>query len=518
LSNTPPIPPLEPQTPKRLPLRTLTVAGILVFWLATLAWLVFYEAYPGLLDRTTSGYRDVFSRGVLVMDQWMKISFQGKRIGYSHTSMDVDETPAHRQYLIDNLTVLSMNVMGSRQRISVKARSALDDAYRLQTFSFTLSASGYSVDVQGRRVHGDTYAVSIESAASTRRLNVTIPDDALLYSPMTEMMLKSLAPGKQVTLRVFNPLTLSPQNLVIRALRRETITNRGKPVEATVLSALVEGMETLSWIDPDGAILRQETLFGWTMESCDAKEALIRVAADSALDADMLTSLAVPVTGPAGRLAGARAATLRLTGAPSFHASLESQRQHVLCLTGTVTELRLQAETLPETNLPVRETDAGLSEWLAPSPFIQCTDPRMVEKARQITAAATNRMSAALALYQWVYENVAKTPTVSLPSALDVLLRPEGDCNEHTYLFVGLARAIGIPAKIRVGLTLHNGMFYYHAWPSIHAGRWVDMDPTLGQPAVGADHLSLLEGELSEQMKLMALLGRLKVDVIKVEE
>lgn len=498
--------------------RKYAVAAVLAFWLVTLAWLVFVEAYPGLFDQTTRGYRDILARGVMVMDQWMRISFQDKPIGYSHTSLDVTDSASQRQYLINNITLLNLNVMGSRQRISVRTQAALDESYTLQTFAFVLTSSGYTMEVRGQRTRGDTYAVVIESAASTRRLSVTIPRDTLLYSPMTEVMLKSLAPGKQMTLRVFNPLTLSTQSITVRALRREAIVNRGRTVEATVLSALVEGMETLSWIDSDGAVLRQETMFGWTMEACDAKDALVRRPAESGLTGDMLTSLAVPASGPVGRLASARAATLRLSGAPLSAEALASQRQTVINATGSVVELRVQADTLPDGKLPVAETNASVSAWLLPSPFVQCTDSRMIARARDITANTPDRIAAARALYEWVYANVEKTPLVSLPSALDVLLHPAGDCNEHTYLYVGLARAIGIPAKIRVGLTLHNNLFYYHAWPSVYAGRWVDLDPTLGQPAVRADHISLLEGELPEQMKLMGIVGRLRVDVVAVED
>ena len=41
------------------------------------------------------------------------------------------------------------------------------------------------------------------------------------------------------------------------------------------------------------------------------------------------------------------------------------------------------------------------------------------------------------------------------------------------------------------------------------------MDPTLGQPAVGAAYISLVEGEMAEQMRLMGVLGQLKVEVLK---
>ena len=500
------------------PARKLAIVGILLFWVATLVWLVFYEAFPGLLERSVGGYRAILSQGVMVMDQWMKITFKDKPIGYSHTSVGANDADDGRQYLVNNQTVLDLDVMGVQRRISLVSHSVVDVAYRLQTFSFLLSSTGYSIEVRGERKHGDVYAVTVRGAAASQRTEITIPADAVLYSPMTEMMLKSLAPGKQVTLRIFNPVTLSAQNIVIRALRRESIVNRARPVEATVLSALVDGMETFSWIGPDGAVLRQETAFGWTMEACDAKEALSAGSGRGRLDADMLTSLAVPVSGPSSRLPSARTATLRLSGAPLERDYLESQRQAVLSITGMVAEIRVQADTLPAHAPPTGQSPTNLAPWLASTLFVQADDARMIDKARQITASSTDPGQAALAIYNWVYANVTKTPTVSLPSALDVLLHPEGDCNEHTYLFVGLARAAGIPAKIRVGLTLHNGLFYYHAWPSVYLGRWVDMDPTLGQPAVGADHISLFEGELPEQMRLMGVLGRLKVEVVNVEE
>jgi transglutaminase-like putative cysteine protease len=232
----------------------------------------------------------------------------------------------------------------------------------------------------------------------------------------------------------------------------------------------------------------------------------------------MLTSLAVPASGPIGRLPTARAATLRLSGAALSRETLASQRQSVLSLTGTVAQIRVQVDPWTEAAPLAPEPSANLAPYVTATPFIQCHDRRMIEKAREIVAGATNRQDAARAIYEWVYTKVTKEPTVSLPSALDVLLRPEGDCNEHTYLFVGLARAARLPAKIRVGLTLHKGMFYYHAWPSVYVGRWVDVDPTLGQLGVAADHISLFEGELPEQMKLMGVLGRLKVEVLAVEE
>ena len=176
--------------------------------------------------------------------------------------------------------------------------------------------------------------------------------------------------------------------------------------------------------------------------------------------------------------------------------------------------------------LPLCVTPAGLAPepldpefapYLANTPFLQTTDSRMHARARSVAGNWTNSLEAATALYEWVHRRVEKKSTVSLPSALDVLLRMEGDCNEHTYLFVALARSIGIPAKIRVGLTLHEGLFYYHAWPEVWPGRWVAVDPTFGQFPADAAHLRFVIGGLARQVELIRLIGRLRLDVVSSE-
>ena len=66
-------------------------------------------------------------------------------------------------------------------------------------------------------------------------------------------------------------------------------------------------------------------------------------------------------------------------------------------------------------------------------------------------------------LTEWVYEQLDKEITLSVPSAVEVLETRRGDCNEHTILFVALARAIGLPARPAAGLVYVEGRFYYHA-------------------------------------------------------
>ncbi len=492
--------------------RPVFVILTLGLWVLSMGWLIFYEAYPEFRTQTSAGYRTMLAQGVMVMDRWMKISFQGKSIGYTHTSVDVDDVNGVTQYRVNNRTILSLSLMGSRQRVAVNADAIVDALYQLKSFSFDLTSTGYAISVTGTRKHGNLFDIAIKGVGSTQRFTVTIPEGAIIYSPMTETALKSLSPGSHTVLQIFNPVTLTAQNVTVRALRHEPLLHQNKEIETTVLSAKIDGMETMSWIDRNGFMLKQETPFGWTIESCDAKEAL--AAASRKGTDDMLTALAVPIQGRIDLLTSVPSVKLRLTGPTFLREDLQSQRQTVLTLASNTVEIIVRSDSLPATGCSPAEIPAALSPWLTSTPFVQSQDQRLITKAREITGAWTNSLEAALAIYQWVYTQVEKKPTVSLPSALDVLATPQGDCNEHTYLFTGLARAAGLPCKIRVGLTLHQGQLYYHAWPSVYVGQWLDMDPTRGCPAVTTGYLSLLEGELAEQMKLMSIIGKLKVEIL----
>jgi transglutaminase-like putative cysteine protease len=112
---------------------------------------------------------------------------------------------------------------------------------------------------------------------------------------------------------------------------------------------------------------------------------------------------------------------------------------------------------------------------------------------------------------------------MSLPSAREVLRTGVGDCNEHTALFVAMARSIGIPARIAVGLVFMHGAFYYHAWPEVYLveapgrGLWLPVDPTLNQFPADTTHLRLVRGGLDQQAAILPLIGRLKMTVVSLE-
>jgi transglutaminase-like putative cysteine protease len=166
--------------------------------------------------------------------------------------------------------------------------------------------------------------------------------------------------------------------------------------------------------------------------------------------------------------------------------------------------------------------EPDLSSYLRPELFIESDAPEIVAEAKKAAAGATAPRLVAERLTRYVNALLDKKPTVSLPSAREVLRTGVGDCNEHTALYVAMARALGVPARIAVGLVYLRGGFFYHAWPEVYVdegrgrGLWLPVDPTLNQFPADATHIRLARGGLDRQVAILPAIGRAKMRVLDV--
>ena len=495
-------------------LRKGTIRGsIILVWIVSMLWLARFEAMPEAFSVTSGGYKALFSRDVLIMDSWMQLIFKGQPIGFSHSSVSLDEKNPKGRHVVNNQVRVRMNLMGTRQQIYVNTVVRLDDSYRLQSFAFSMASTDYRLEMKGARRHGEVFGVTMTTGSSSQKMDVTIPDDVVIYSPMTEMAMKELKPGQSMQIKTLDPTSMSTAIVTIKAVEKQVIEMGGTEHDAMLLLTDYRGMTIESWIDEQGLLLRQKTPFGWTMQKCTMEEATRTLTAKGDVSEDMLTGMAVPCI---GKISAARAAShlrLRLSGVSFNEGELSSDRQHVEQRSETEVILTVRAAEISE--LPDVSLPEAVAVYLAPSFTIQSEHEELQSRAQDVVAGLETSRDKAMALFDWVHKNVAKEMTVSLPSALDVLRTMKGDCNEHTYLYVALCRAAGLPAKVKVGLAYHRAAFYYHAWPAVYVGgQWLESDPTWGQKAVDATHLALAEGELADQMEIVKVMGRLQIEVL----
>jgi len=104
----------------------------------------------------------------------------------------------------------------------------------------------------------------------------------------------------------------------------------------------------------------------------------------------------------------------------------------------------------PDRHAP-RESAATLQLYLRPTKLIP-TDGIVLETARQVTEGQRSELHKARAIYEWIVENTFRDPKILGCGVGNIKAMLEtrylgGKCADLNALFVGLARAAGIPAR-----------------------------------------------------------------------
>ena len=438
------------------------------------------------------------------IEEWWGIFYRGEKIGYASQTI----TPKSKGYKLSDRSMLNLNLLGTTQPAITRLEMDANEDWILEKFDFELISKDIRFYARGE-VHEAKLRLEIDSAGhkSTRDLGLS-QAPYLLAALKPYVVTQQLETGKKFLFSTFDPSTLSQQvtTVVIEGRERIRVGDRIEP--AIRLRQSFGGISVLSWIDGQGRTLKEESPAGLSLVRQAGAEA--KTLAPRAVALDIVAQTAIPLATPLRHLQTRDTIRLKLSGVNLANFPLNSGRQE---LAGDELEIRLEKpDILSEVKIPVK--DKRWAAYLQPTAFLQSDHPNIQALAAKITRGETSAYRAAVKLKNWVYNEIAKEPTVSIPNALEVLQVKKGDCNEHTVLFNALARAAGIPAKTVVGVVHLRGAFYYHAWSEIWLGEWVSLDSVLNQFPADVTHVKFLEGEIDRQIDLLQLIGNLKIEVL----
>ena len=188
--------------------------------------------------------------------------------------------------------------------------------------------------------------------------------------------------------------------------------------------------------------------------------------------------------------------------------------------------------------------------YLAESKLIELSHPRLKQYAERMVGELKDGLSCARVLELRVKQMVRPAPAnVGIASAAGVISARTGDSTETAVLVVGLARALGLPARMVAGFTYWapdqwpagrypNGAFAFHAWAEIYAGEnlWHPVDPMrmdgtepkervpelVGHGGFGATHVAVLRSAAdSEQpftdivLPVLEFMDGLSIEVVE---
>jgi hypothetical protein len=355
--------------------------------------------------------------------------------------------------------------------------------------------------------------------------------------PLEEIIAdQGLREGETFTFKILDPLAyaLSECRFSIRGEEDVLILGEKKRLwhVTTELDSLIP-MKLEEWIDEDGELYKSVTEVGFmtTVALRMSKEMALApgeksfdIAFSSLIASNVRMERPQRVRRMRLKLSGLDVGKLEALPWGGSQTLLESGDDHVVVETRS--RLFREAESL---TLPV--PDGEWRDSLASTVFCQADDKDIRAAARGIVGEERNAWRAAKTIAEWVDREVTANYDVGFASAREILDNREGDCSEHTVLFVALCRASGIPARAVVGIMYGGGIFAYHMWPEVFVGDWVALDPKwlardaeTGEYYTDATHIVFGRSNLDENMfqemvaSISEIMGSLELEVLEYSE
>jgi hypothetical protein len=481
------------------------VGAILLFGVL----LIFRLGIPGKLLSGEGETVIPIQAGVPVGESWMNITQAGRKIGYAQRTYAKTE----EGFRFTENIFMRINTMGIVQPLTVRTMAELKPDRTLLSFQFDLGSNLFKFTARGA-VAGKKLTVRIGGPCEEKVSVISLQDQPYLGGGILESIgVAGLKAGEGRTYPVFDPASLGQRPVRVTLLGEESLTIMGKSRQARKLSVDFMGMKQMAWIDPEGAVLREEGMLGIALTSVTREEALAGL--EGAVSADLTQIAAIPSSKTIEDAAALKILKIRLEGFPEDSFLLDGGRQRYR--SGVVT---IRRESAADASAGARAAPGDLAALLKPTLFIQSDHPKIRQKMAEIVGTGDPDGVKAEKLMAWVYKNLEKRPVLSVPNALETLENRIGDCNEHAVLLAALARAAGLPAEVEAGVVYMRGRFFYHAWNVLYLrdrGGWVTADAVLGQMPADVTHIRFVRGEADRQLDLVGLIGRLRLDILEME-
>jgi hypothetical protein len=464
--------------------------GVLAFFVSTSAGFAqgtppgFLKSFPErAFHKLTSGGQTVG-----------KVEFSWKAMG---DRLEFQESSTMR------LTLFKKNQEISTQ-LSVRTNAQLE----IQSLEFKMKSDEARIEMKGERIM-DRLRMTITQAGSTQIKDIPLMEPALMSATIRPYILMK---GLSKTPQVYSASLVEPSALTTIPL--EMAVKPAAAAETWTLKVSYLSQSLTSEISKNGGLIVENSdLAGMPLQARpitadEYTKLLIQGTKKDLVEIAKVSFPAIPNSKSLDRL------KVRISGVDLTSFGLNRHRQ---TLSGDRLTVQIEKARVQGLNAQSLAGQKDFERYLQGDSAVPVHAAPIQRKAREIIGDESNLWKRALLIQQYVYENVQKIPTVSVPNGLEVLKTMRGDCNEHAVLFTSLARAAGVPTRILVGLVYGDQFygepgFYYHAWVEVYTGKeWIALDPTWNQVPADATHIAFVEGGLDQQVQVTALMGKIRL-------
>jgi len=464
--------------------------------------------------------------------QYLALFMSGKKVGHMVLRRDVNEA----EVITSEKVVATINRFNIPITINTEEVSIETTDGEPLGFESNMELGAMSMSVKGAVKDDGTVKMRTSSMAGEQESTMEWPKGALMAEGLNLLALeKGLGEGTQYTAKIFSPGMMKALDAKITVGTKEEIDLLGRVVSLTKVTTELNisgagNIATISYVDDEQQPQKMITnVAGIEMEmiGCTKKFALSNNDVFDVLNKVFLSS--------PQKLEG-------IGEAESAKYILEpKEKGYVLNIPTTDTQ---RAEKLSDSKVrvtvrpidapkgvrfPYEGNDKQILKALEPTRFVQSDNKQIIKLAREAVgdagdaAEAVRRIEAFVAAY---IDN--KSLSVGYASAVEVAKSRKGDCSEFSILTASLCQAVGIPAKVVMGVAYveefggFEDIFGGHAWVQAYVGgKWVGVDSAFksaGLGGYGAGHIALGVGNGNPEdfFEMIETTGRFEIEKAEI--
>jgi hypothetical protein len=375
-------------------------------------------------------------------------------------------------------------------------------------FEYVQDMGGMGASKSSGKIQGGKLVVTTDTIGEKQTQTVDFPAGTLMSEGLRLATIKhGLKPGTAWKATVFTASTMEPMPVSVLVGEANDVDLLGRVVRLTkVISTMNMAGTTMvqtTWVDSDCRTMKMTTsAMGMDIEmvACPKEFAMsegspveffekVTVASPQPIEnIDAVKSIAYTIAPSDG-------------AKPSFPTTLNQTTR--TSDDGSILLIVARQPVPPAATIPYAGADAELAKMTKRSQYVESDDPCVVALTKKAVGTEKDAWKAAKKIEKFVSTYVAdKNLSVGYASAAEVARSRSGDCTEHAVLVAAMCRAVGIPARVTVGLVYasqfgdQESIFGPHAWAEVNiGGKWYGLDATGAPRGYAPDHIALASGD-----------------------
>ncbi|MEO0097038.1 MAG: transglutaminase-like domain-containing protein [candidate division WOR-3 bacterium] len=438
------------------------------------------------------------------VENWLSYYLNQTKIGYSLSKINISDSSIK----FYNRIKLRLKVGNELKEVMANTFLITDFKLKLKNFE-SEQISGKNILKINGKVKRDTLYYTLQTGSEVSKNYLILPPNTYPIGILPYLLASQGLKNWKGNLLDFTLFSILPAEIHFQ--NKETMIINDTIYETLVYEITMAKVKSFYYLDSLGNLLKEVSAGG----IIGIKESPQKAMAEWNKDfLDILSFFSITIDTFLPEPAKLKSLKLEIQGIDSFdYLDLDLPNQKVVSKKPLIIEIT--KPKLIETNqLKISEKE---KIYLKSTPTIQSDHPLIKKKALEIIGNLSDNQAIAEKILIWVFRNLKKKATTSYPSAIEILKNLEGDCNEHATLYTAFCRTLGIPTRVVVGLVYAGNSFYYHAWNQVYLNEWISCDPTFGEFPASPVHLILKVGDVEEQVKVLNIVGNIKIKVLSFE-